>query len=525
MSKSQEKTSKKKKVKTPLGTKISTKKLFLFSFIFIIIFFLINFDTRYFLGGDNIRYLILAEALLSGQGYRDIHEPSSPPHTLYPPGFPILLIPFLFLFNNHYPLLNTLPLILASLSVLIFFHFLKIEGKEKSPFFLFAPLFLLSLSPIFLEYSHTLLSEMPFLFFTLLAFYLFQRYEIKPSPLLLIFTFLSLIFSLFIRPAGIGILPAFFLYFLSKKRYKELIILIGLFLIFFLPYFLRNTHLGKGTVYLEAFTYKNPYNPEEGKIGWAEYLARFGKNFYLYNFLVFSQILFPYHLPSPLLFLFGLFSLILIIIAIAQKLRKKEFLYPFYLFFSFFILFSWPEVWTGDRFLLPLFPFLIYYLFLGFKNLFRKGTFFLYIIFGIIILGYLVKGISTGKENIAINLSQLKGDRYAGYSLDWVRYFQACEWIKENTEKDAVIVARKPEFVYFLTRRKSFLYRFTNDPNELLKDLEEKGATHLLFDQFFWTGTTLRYLTPLINTFSNRLEPVYATDYPQMIIYRIKKSE
>ncbi|MEO0101353.1 MAG: hypothetical protein ABIK84_03040 [candidate division WOR-3 bacterium] len=501
------------------------KNLFLLSFILILFFLLLNFDGRYFLGGDNIRYLILAEALISGQGYRDIYEPASPPHTTYPPGFPLLLVPFLFLFNHHYPLLNTLPLILALLSVFLFFHLLKIEGREKPPFFILASLLLVSLSPIFLEYSHTLLSEMPFLFFTLLAFYLFRRFELKPSFLFLLFSFFSLIFSVFLRTAGIGILPAFFFYLLSKRRYKEILILIGIFLIFFTPYLLRNLHLGKGSGYLELFTYKNPYAPEEGRIGLSEYLTRFGKNFYLYNFYIFPQMLFPYSLPPFFFFLLGLLSLILIIITLRQKLKEKESLYPFYLFFSLFILYSWPEVWTGDRFLFPLFPFLIYYLLWGLEKIFRKGLSLFYLVFGIILLGYMIKGLSQGKENLAINISQLKGDRYAGYPLDWVRYFQACEWIKGNTEKDAVIVARKPEFIYFLTKRKSFLYQFTNDPNKLLKNLEERGATHVLFDQFFWTNTTIRYLTPVINAFPNRFEVLYATPYPQMIIYRLKKEE
>jgi len=513
--------SKKKEGRVAIHKPIKTKRIFLLSFLFIAILTLLSFDTRYYLGGDNIRYIILAKSIISGQGYRDINEPSSPPHTTYPPGFPLLLIPFLLLFGLSYPLLNLLPLILALFSLFLFFLILKgASEKEELRLISFS---LLGTSPIFLLYSHTLLSEIPFLFFTLLTFYLFSQSEKKKSPFLLIASFLSLTFSLFIRTAGIGILPAFSLYLLLKKRYRELITLLILFLLFFLPYFLYNRHLGRGSGYLELFTYKNPYNPEEGKIGLTTYLSRFGKNFYLYSFFVFPQMLFPFTLPSPFRFLVGLFSLLLLIISFRKRLKAKDSLYPFYLFFSFFILFSWPEVWTGDRFLLPLFPFLLYYLFLGFDSLFPKRGSLLYLFFGIIALGYLIKDFQGVGENIGINLSRLKGDRYAGYPLDWVRYFQACEWIKEHTERDAVIVARKPEFVYFLTERKSFLYPFTTDPKKIMAKIEEREATHLLFDQFFWTQTSSRYLTPLLNEFSNRFEPIYSTDYPQMIVYQIKR--
>ncbi len=493
---------------------INTKKVFLPSLILIFVLILISFDTRYFLGGDNIRYIILAESLLSGKGYRDINLPSSPPHTTYPPGFPLLLVPFLLLFGENYPLLNTLPLLLSFLSLLILYKILR--QKEHFVFFLFA------LSPIFIEYSHILLSEMPFLFASLLTFYLWQRYETTRSPIFLILSFLSLTFAIFIRTAGISILPAFFFYLLLRKRYKELLLLLGIFLLFFLPYSLRNLSLGRGSGYLELFTYKNPYNPEEGKIGLSEYLVRFGKNCYLYNFSVLPQMLFPYNLSSLLSFLLGLFSLFLIIIAIYQKLKMREFLYPLYLIFSFFILFSWPEVWTGDRFLLPLFPFLIYYLFYGIKAIFHKTSSLIYIFFGIVLIGYLIKDGTKAQENLSFTIAHLRGDKYAGYSLDWVRYFQACEWIRDNTQKDAVIVARKPEFVYFFTKRKSFLYKFSNDPKKILADIEEQSATHLLFDQFFWTGTTIRYLNPVLVSFPERFLPLYATDYPQMVVYQIK---
>ncbi len=498
------------------------KKSFLLFFSLALLLMILNFDTRYFLGGDNIRYLILAQSLITGQGYRDIHFPSSPPHTTYPPGFPLLLGPFLLLFGENYPLLNTLPLFFAIFALLIFHQILK--NSKNSELATIYPLILLTSSPIFLQYSHTLLSEMPFIFFSLLAFYLFQRYEKKSSFSFLLFSFLALTFSLFIRTAGIGIFPAFFFYLLLKKRYKELFLILFIFLLFFLPYLFRNSRVG-GPGYLELFTYKNPYHPEEGRISLSDYLGRVGENFYLYTFFVFPQMLFPYNLPSPLFFLIGLTSLIFFFFGFYHSLKRGDLLFLLYLLFSLFILYSWPPVWTGDRFLLPLFPFLLYYLFLGLKILFKRSPSLITLLFGLILLGYLVKDINTIQENLSVNLAHLRGDKYAGYPLDWIRYFQACEWLKENTEEEAIIASRKPEFVYFLTKRKSFLYKFSNEPKDILLDLKEKGATHLLFDQFFWTNTSLRYLSPLLREFSNNFEPLHSTDYPQMVLYKTRYPE
>ena len=44
-------------------------------------------------GGDSAQYLALAESLVNGTGYRDVHLPAAPAHAHYPPGFPILLMP------------------------------------------------------------------------------------------------------------------------------------------------------------------------------------------------------------------------------------------------------------------------------------------------------------------------------------------------------------------------------------------------------------------------------------------------
>jgi len=42
-------------------------------------------------GGDNVDFLLLARALAGGEGYVNLHLPGHPPHTLYPPLFPVLL--------------------------------------------------------------------------------------------------------------------------------------------------------------------------------------------------------------------------------------------------------------------------------------------------------------------------------------------------------------------------------------------------------------------------------------------------
>ena len=60
------------------------------------------FDPYLFTGGDNVRYYALAKALATGRGYVDLITPGTPPETVYPPGFALLLVPFYWIFGGAY---------------------------------------------------------------------------------------------------------------------------------------------------------------------------------------------------------------------------------------------------------------------------------------------------------------------------------------------------------------------------------------------------------------------------------------
>ncbi|MGB9721929.1 MAG: hypothetical protein ACPL28_10685, partial [bacterium] len=60
--------------------------LWIFLLIYTILSLLL-FDPKLFTGGDNAVYIILAESITTGKGYKNIYLPEQPPHTQYPPGF------------------------------------------------------------------------------------------------------------------------------------------------------------------------------------------------------------------------------------------------------------------------------------------------------------------------------------------------------------------------------------------------------------------------------------------------------
>ena len=78
------------------------------------------FDPKPFVGGDNAGYLILAESLETGQGYRDIYLPDAPLHAKYPPFYPVLLVITGF-FGGGLIAFKLLSALFTSVSVVLLF--------------------------------------------------------------------------------------------------------------------------------------------------------------------------------------------------------------------------------------------------------------------------------------------------------------------------------------------------------------------------------------------------------------------
>ncbi len=507
------------------GIKLSDRQIFLILLIIFLIFIILLYDPKLFLGGDNAHYIILAKSILQGSGYKDLFEPSLTSHTQYPPGFPAILIPGLILFGNNFSLLKFIIIALALGSFTILYLMLKQKTENRNWFF---PLVILVFSPIMLEYSHWILSEIPYLFFSLLAIYLFERFSIlkKNNVGFFILMAISVAFVYFVRTIGLSLVLTCFAYLLYKRRWKELIIFTVIAGIFIIPWQIRNLRVGRQAGgYFQQFFAKNPYEPELGNITITEYLVRVFTNFKLYAFFVIPQILFPVVTGNFLLNVFGFAILIFLIIGLVRIVKTKSLcVWEFYLIFFMGITLSWPEVWSGDRFLIPIIPFMLYYIIIGLRH-FSTWIKFRLLLPGMIGL-MIILAFADSAKKISPNLSNLSaylnGDKYAGYPMDWQRYFETLTWLKQNTDQDAIIVSRKPPFTYLFIQRKSFLFQLSNDPKKVLDDFYQKKATHLLFDSFYWTGTTRKYVGPVLQTYPDKFEMIYKSPAPEMYVFKIK---
>src|SRR5690606_31775647 len=70
---------------------------------------------------DDAHYIILAESLANGEGYKLINFPRPQLERAFPPGFPLLLTPFTLLFPSNYSILKLFSLILWLASIYLIY--------------------------------------------------------------------------------------------------------------------------------------------------------------------------------------------------------------------------------------------------------------------------------------------------------------------------------------------------------------------------------------------------------------------
>ena len=126
------------------------------------------FEPKLHTGGDSVTYVLLAESLLTpGDGYALSIGPGPPQaHTKYPPGYPATLAPLVAVFGRNFVVLKLLSLVFTAGAVLLFCRY-ALRGRDPLPWFFLALAF--AVSPGVIDYSRWMLSEAPFLFFTLLG--------------------------------------------------------------------------------------------------------------------------------------------------------------------------------------------------------------------------------------------------------------------------------------------------------------------------------------------------------------------
>jgi len=481
--------------------------------------------------GDNALYIVLALSWAQGKGNSTICTPGEPPNTMVPPGYPLLLAPLTAISTTSYVPLKLLSTVLFLLSLpLLMLIIVRHEGRSSLAL---AVAVLAAVNYNLLAYGTMVMTEIPFLFFSLLGIFLLGRSlglsgdrMSGGGKALFGLAIFCLVFAYHIRSIGVVLPAALVIMLLLKKRYRLALVAFLVILCLVLPWAVRNSGGGEGGGYLEQFLLKNAYNPALGKMTAGDAVDRVVSNIRTYGVFVIPAALFPSMSPllsfqghSGLLMILGVLATLITLLGFVIRIRRSIGFLEIYTFLFLGVCLVWPQMWSGMRFVVPIIPLLIYYFLLGLS----------------VLAGGLSRGISplAGKILWAVILIILSYSIFSGlaqasarfhrYPAQWENYFRAAEWCGQNTPPESICLARKPSLFYLRARRQVLNYPYTADTSEMMTFLSEKKIDYVVVDGFTWTGTTARYLIPAVQEHQDRFEALHHLDQPHTWVLRVLK--
>jgi hypothetical protein len=464
--------------------------------------------------GDNAEFAILGISLASGKGFRYVNHPDERPATKYPPGFPAMLAGWISLFGSSVFSMKSLVLAcyVAAMAVTCMLSRRLLDGVLS-----LLAVFLAISSYTILNFSHQILSEIPYMLFSLLALFLLLGKNRSRSAVLAAIAIS--IWAYFVRTVGISLVFAVFVLLLHQRKRREAIALVCLFLVVSVVWAVRNyTLTGEGSRYLTVLFSADPYAPDKGSISLGGLLSRVWINLVAYIGSLVPLTLLPTFVTtagphgSTLRILVS--GLIMVVACIGgYTLRKRSLVLNVYLPAYFAIYLAWPEIWKSERFMVPVAPILAIYFVAGIRA----------------ILGYFeIKRIAIAVVCSVLVVSNIVTlvdftRRPRGYPPGWNQYLQTAVWVRENTEEDALVLCRKPFLFYVFSRRRTVAYPFTGDRAAMREYLFTTRPDYIVLENFgAGVSTTEVYLVPVLRDMVAYIEYAYATEEPVNTVLRFR---
>jgi len=486
-------------------------------------------------GGDNASYLGLGHSLATGGGYVEHWDPEAAPHTKYPPVFPALLALLVLAGVSSWTAYKVLMIGLVSLAVALVFTW--VTGR-RGPIAGAAVAGLTLLSAGWLDAARWILSEPLFLVCTFLALWAADRAPgrlpglrskvrrvtgtgdgdarapggaeesrgsegetggLAPGGWVAVAGTGALL-AFFTRSAGLPLVFALLLALVLVRSWSYAGGLAAAVAIPAAGWYLRARRgTGEGA-YQSEFWLVNPYAPELGTLSWLGLPGRVWANLGAYGLDV---------LPAQwwgagaaggavLGLVIGALAFWGWTLRIRLGAGVAELFVPTYLG----LILLWPEVWTGERFLLPLIPpVLLYageavrYASLPLGRLGAPATVALTVL--ILAVPALPGWMAVVDEASQCRSLARSGDVFRCHGPAFQEFRNASAWIGVNLPSDAVVLNRKPSIHHLLGGRPGRIYGFTLDPSRFLAEADQIGARYVLFDHI--DGISPYYLGGIVH--------------------------
>ncbi len=478
------------------------------------------FDTKIDMNGDNASYYMLGKALNQGEGYVNINSVFKSPNNHFPPGYPVIISGVLHVWNSFTAVKILNGIFFLCTLILAYIIVRDISGNNVVAW-ISVPFLLVNTH--LLRFSTIMMSEIPFMFFSLLSIYFFFKAYNQTGKREItnyIAAFIFFMVAFYIRTLGIALLASFGLVviFDLKKKWKVLAAYIPGFVLFFIPWWLRSQHLG-GNSYIKQLVMINPYRPELGQINASELYIRVIKNMERYITREIPDVLFPFKTfnyreeAGMGEWITGILIAVILIAGIVNLKRYKK-LVAGYMVSTFAVLLLWPDVWVGVRFVLPLLPFLLAGFLNGIHYLLttipRKLNYTKTVPLWPVLLLLIAYYPDARKLNIKARMK---------YEPKWNNYFELAKWFRKRDINDVVVSCRKPVMFYLYSDTFTTRYEYTQDDKELIADLKNRKTDYVVIDQLGYSST-YRYLIPAIQKNPDQFEVILHVENPDTYLLK-----
>jgi len=434
-------------------------------------------------GGDNAGYLSLAHSIVSGSGYVELWDPETPVHTKYPPVYPLVLALAMLVGVKSWLVFKVLSVAFTALSLAILFDWIRSRHTVKLALCVCS---ILVFSPAILWSSNWILSDPLFLTLTVCCFWAFERWEEKRHSYSWLFVgCLAATLALFTRTAGLPIIVGVFGVLVLKREWRVLAVFITAVTLPSLAWLSLTQGANTGQ-YVSEFFLIDPYRPELGEIGAFDFFTRVKENLSKYILSYFPQGLSSWNEGIS-----RYFGLLIFLVASAGWFKRlrcnvgvSELFFPIYLG----LILSWPAVWSGDRFALPLYPLLLMYAgdaLIGMVD--RRSRWLEIVAYTSVVTLFLATSVITWYESTGNARACKRAISNAGvfscYSSGLQEFVSVADWLGENIPEGSVVFTRKPRIFFVLSGVQSRTYPFTQDPERFLEEADQNEIRYVVQDR------------------------------------------
>ncbi len=469
------------------------KYLFYWLLAIWLIFQVTQLDSQWSRMDDDAHFILHAQSILVNHSYNDpnfvYHEDVNyiPKNTL--PGWPLILVPFLYLFGRDLLILKMVVILLGLISGVILFQIMKNRLKDFWLSFFITGIYYFSMTTI--VFSKVIYSEWPYLLLSLVIICrCIEKHQesIKTGPLVLTGILLGIL--LLVRFIAVTLMLAIMVDFVFKYTHKMnifhkvrsvILLLIIPFLFYQAVLFVVQPEAGPG--YREQFLSKDLYYQGEGQATFKDVAYRipenahafieriphtvFGRSWYEYLNDQYSGLI---RIVNPLIVILGIIITLLMLIGFLNRMILHRSVIEYYVFFYLAVMMVIWFHYEVYRYLMPVAIFLTYYMVVGISvtiQKFLKNKTLCQSLITILLISIFIINLFQA----AIEIYRYQFSPHSE-KIAFEPNYSAVNWLRENANSGEIIIADDARWYALETG-------LPVTPSPIFRDIE-KAYQHIL---------------------------------------------